>query len=134
MGVMFTLSDNEFPLIKMLHLLTKRLVAMRNAIDGVYRKIFIFGVVLFSIGCASDPVPTYLPPEHPANPDALEAVYTKAPNPFPNKMSMHEIKSTDAPSMSPGMHMDSHSDAMKPGQSNPEKSTETKTEKSDHDH
>ena len=110
------------------------LAAMRNGIDGLYRIIFMFGTLLFLMGCTSDPVPTYLPANHPANPDAAEVAYTPAPNPFQDKMSMHEMKSMETPSMPHGQQMDSHSPKMKPDPNYHEKSNEIKTEKSDHSH
>lgn len=96
-------------------------------------------VLIFTLwGCASDPVPAKLPANHPANPEAAEAAYTVAPNPFQDKMSMNEMESTDAPSMFPRGHEDSPSHKMKPGHDNGhknhEKSIETKTEKSDRQH
>ena len=82
-------------------------------------------VLLFSFwGCASDPVPTYLPANHPANPEAAEAAYTVAPNPFQDKMSMIEMKTTDGPSMPHQGREDSPAQRMKPmkGHKDPEKS------------
>ena len=72
---------------------------MRKAIFSISSKIYILGAGLFLMGGASDPVPTYLPANHPANPEAAEAAYTVAPNPFQDKMSMIEMKTTDGPSM-----------------------------------
>ena len=48
---------------------------MQNTMAKIYSKIFIFGAGLFLIGCASDPVPTYLPVSRPAHPEAAEAEY-----------------------------------------------------------
>ncbi len=107
---------------------------MRNAIDYVYGKIFISGLLLFMMGCAGDPVPTHLPANHPANPDAAEAAYAVVPNPFQDSMPMSEMKSKNAPPMSPGRHRDSHSQTMAPGRNKPEESEEIKTEKSGHSH
>jgi hypothetical protein len=111
---------------------------MRNTSINVYGKIFVLGVALFMVGCVSDPVQTYLPANHPANPDSAEAVYTAAPNPFQDKMSMNAMESTDAPSMSPRGHEDSPSHKMKPGHDkghkNHEKSMDTKTKKPDRQH
>ena len=88
---------------------------MRNTSISVYGKIFIFGAVLFMVGCASDPVPAELPANHPANPEAAEAAYTAAPNPFKDTMSMGEMKPTDGPSMPHQGNEDSPSHKMKPG-------------------
>ena len=86
---------------------------MRKAIFSIYSKIFIFGAGLFLVGCASDPVPTYLPANHPAHPDAAEAVYTATPNPFQNGMSMNKMLSDETPNTPPDDHKDSHHDQMK---------------------
>ena len=107
---------------------------MGNGIEGLHRIILIFGTLLFLMGCASDPVPTHLPVNHPANQDAAEMTYTPAPNPFQDQMSAHEMKSMEAPSMSHGEHMDSHPPKMKSDPDNNGKSKENKTEKSDHSH
>jgi hypothetical protein len=112
---------------------------MRNTSINVYGKIFVFGVVLFMVGCVSDPVQTYLPANHPANPDSAEAVYTVAPNPFKDTLSMDEMKSSEVLSMShKGHEDDSSSHKMKPmldkGHNDPENSTGAETEKSDRQH
>ena len=67
----------------------------------------VFVLIFTFWGCASDPVQAELPANHPANPEAAEAAYTAAPNPFQDKMSMNAMESTDAPSMSPRGHEDS---------------------------
>lgn len=107
---------------------------MRNGIDGLYRKIFLFGAVLLLMGCVSDPAPTFLPATHPANPDAAEVTYLPVPNPFQDTMSMHEMKSMEAAPMPQRQHLDDHSHKMKPGRNDHEKSNEIKTEESDHSH
>jgi hypothetical protein len=98
----------------------------------------VFVLIFAFWGCASDPVPAELPANHPANPEAAEAAYTAAPNPFQDKMSMNEMESTDAPSMFPRGHEDSPSHKMKPGHDkghkNHEKSMDTKTKKPDRQH
>ena len=107
---------------------------MRKAIVSIYSIIFIFGAGLFLMGCASDPVPTYLPANHPANPEAAEVVYNPTPNPFQNRMSMNKMQPAETQKMSPGGHEDSHSDQIKPKDKHHEKSIETKTEKPVHHH
>ena len=111
---------------------------MRKASVHGYSKILIFGTVLFMMGCASDPVPTYLPANHPANPEAAEATYAVAPNPFQDKMSMNEMKITDGHSRPHQGHENSPAHKMKPmlknGHKDPENSTEAEKEKSDHQH
>jgi hypothetical protein len=98
----------------------------------------VFVLIFAFWGCASDPVPAELPANHPANPEAAEAAYTAAPNPFQDKMSMDEMKSTDGPSMPHQGREDSPSHKMKPGHdtghNSPEKSMDTKTKKSDRHH
>jgi hypothetical protein len=107
---------------------------MRKAIFSIYSKIFIFGAGLFLMGCASDPVPTYLPAIHPAHPDAAEVVYSPTPNPFQNGISMNKMQPDETPKMSPGGHEDSHPDQMKSKDKHHEKPIETKTEKPVHHH
>jgi len=111
---------------------------MRNSIDSIYSKIFIFWTLLLLMGCASDPVPTYLPANHPANPEAAEAAYTVAPNPFQNKMSMNEMKITNGHSLPHQGRENIPAQKMKPmpkeGRTDPENSTEAEKEKSDHQH
>ena len=111
---------------------------MRNTSINVYGKIFVFGTVLFMVGCVSDPVQTYLPANRPANPEAAETVYTAAPNPFEDTGSMDDMKSTGAPSMSHKGREDSPPHKMKPGHETGhkthEKSMDTKTKKSDDQH
>ena len=86
---------------------------MRKAIVSRYGKIFMFTTGLFLVGCASDPVPTYLPANHPAHPDAAEAVYTVPPNPFQNGMPINKVQSDETPNMPPEGHKDSDPDQMK---------------------
>ncbi len=111
---------------------------MQNASISVYGKIFIIGAVLFIMSCASDSVPTHLPANHPAYPDAVEAVYTMTPNPFQEKMSINEMKITDGHSMPLPGSENSPTHKMKPMLNKdlkaPENSTGAETEKSDHQH
>ena len=107
---------------------------MRKAIVSIYSIIFIFGAGLFLMGCASDPVPKYLPANDPAYPEAEEVVYTPTPNPFQNGKSMNKMQPNEAPKMSPGGHEDSHPDQMKSKDKHHEKPIETKTEKPIHHH
>ena len=111
---------------------------MRNTGLRDFISVFIFGAVLFMVGCVSDPVQTYLPANRPANPEAAETVYTAPPNPFKDTLPMDEMKSTETPSMSPKGHEDSPSHKMKPGHDtghkNHEKSMDTTTKKSDRQH
>jgi hypothetical protein len=106
---------------------------MRNGIYGECRKKFLFlGILLLLIGCASDPVPTYLPINHPANPDADEVVFTAAPNPFVDNQSINQLNPMKDQTMSHGGHENRHSHKMEPDRNNLDKTVETKTEKSDH--
>ena len=105
---------------------------MQNVMTNIYSKIFIFGVGLFLIGCASDPVPTYLPVSHPAHPEAAEVVYTATPNPFQDGMSMNKKQYNEAPDISTEEPGNRHSHQMKSDDKNHDKSVETKTEKSGH--
>ena len=105
---------------------------MQNVMASIYSKIFIFGVGLFLIGCASDPAPTYLPVSHPAHPEAAEVVYTATPNPFQDGMSMNKMQSNEAPDISMEEHGNRRSHQMESDDKNHEKAVETKTEKSDH--
>jgi hypothetical protein len=107
---------------------------MLNKPDGIYSKILILGTLMFLVGCVSDPVPTNLPANHPSNPAAAEAVFTATPNPFADRMSIHEMKPMETPPMSHGGHTDQQSHKMKPAQNNNEKSKKTKTEESGHRH
>jgi hypothetical protein len=96
-------------------------------------------VLIFTLwGCASDPVPAKLPVNHPANPEAAEAAYTAAPNPFKDARSMNEMKFTDGPPMPHQGREDSPTHKMKPmldkGHNDPENSTGAETEKSGHQH
>jgi|GEM_PF-924254 len=97
-------------------------------------------VLLFSFwGCASDPVQTDLPANHPANPEAAEAAYTAAPNPFKDAEPINEMEPGDTPSMSPKGHEDSPAHEMKSmpdnGHMKPENSSSgAETEKSSHPH
>lgn len=98
----------------------------------------VFGLIFLFWGCASDPVQTDLPANHPASPDAAETAYTAAPNPFVNARSMNEMKITDGHSMPHRGSEDSPAHKMKPmpdkGHKNPEKSSGAESEKSSRQH
>jgi hypothetical protein len=98
----------------------------------------VFVLISTFWGCASDPVQAELPTNHPANPEAAEAVYTAAPNPFQDTMSMGEMKPINGPSMPHQGNEDSPLHKMKPeqdnGHKNHEKSMDTKTKKPDRQH
>ena len=107
---------------------------MQTSIAIIINKILIFITGLLLVGCASDPVPTYLPTSHPAHPEAAEAVYTETPDPFQNGMSMTEMQSDEVPHTHSEKKGDGHSHRMKSGGSKHEKSVGTETEKTGHQH
>lgn len=99
---------------------------MQHKIATIFSKIIIFVTGLSLAGCASDPVPIYLPSSHPAHPEAAEVVYTEPPNPFQDGLSKNKMQSdrpTGTPMERPG---ETHSHSMKSG--------DQKNEKSSHHH
>lgn len=107
---------------------------MQYLITNIYSKIFAFCTGLFLVGCASDPVPTYLPISHPAHPEAVEVVYTATPNPFQDGMSMKKMQPAEVPNTSEERHDDRNPHRMKSDGKKHEKSVGTETEKTGHDH
>ena len=103
-------------------------------IYGLGRTTFLIGTLLFLVGCASEPVTVHWPANHPANPDAVQAAYSPAINPFQDTVSMHEMKSAEGSSMPHKGHMDRHSPKMKPDPKSQDKSNEIKPEPSGHSH
>ena len=107
---------------------------MQNVIHSIFSKIFIFSAGLFLAGCASDPVPTYLPVSHPAHPEAAAVVYTATPNPFQDGMSMTKMQSDEVPHTPSEAKGEGHSHRMKSGGNEHEKSGGTETDKTGHQH
>jgi hypothetical protein len=103
-------------------------------INGLARTTFLIGTLLLLSGCASEPVPIHWPVNHPANPDAAQAAYRPAINPFQDTGSMHEMKSTEGAPMSHEGHMDRPPPPMTPDRKSHDKSNEKKPEPSDHRH
>ena len=107
---------------------------MPTSIAIIVNKILIFITGLLLVGCAGEPVPTYLPTSHPAHPEAAEVVYTATPDPFQNGMSMTEMQSEEGPHAPSEAKGEGHSNRMKSGGNKHEKSVGTETEKTGHQH
>ena len=107
---------------------------MQISITNIVCKIFVLITALFLVGCASDPVPTYLPTSHPAHPEAAEAVYTASPDPFKDDLSKNKMPSDEIPDNTGEAHGGHHSHPMKSDDKKHEKSAGTETEKSGHQH
>ena len=107
---------------------------MQISITNIVDKIFVLITGLFLIGCASDPVPTYLPSSHPAHPEAAEVVYTATPDPFQNGTTMTDMQSDKVPHTPPSAQGEGHSHRMTSGGHKHEKAVGTETEKTDHQH
>ena len=107
---------------------------MQTSIAIIVNKILIFFTGLLVVGCASDPVPTYMPDSHPAHPEAAEVVYTAPPNPFKDSMSMNNNQSDEIPEDSTETHGGHPSHPMNSDGKKPEKSMQTEAGKSGHHH
>jgi hypothetical protein len=107
---------------------------MGTKTNGLAITIFLIGTLLVLVGCASEPAPIDWPANHPANPDAAQAAYRPAINPFQETGSMLEMKSAEGAPMPHKGHMDSHSPKKTPDHKSHEKSNEKKPEPSDHRH
>jgi hypothetical protein len=112
----------------------QRLLTMGIKINGLAKTTVMIGTLLFLVGCASEPVPVQWPANHPANPDAAQAVYRPAIDPFQDTGSMHEMKSTEGAPMPHEGHMDRQPPPMTPDRKSHDKSNEKKPESSDHRH
>ena len=89
---------------------------------------------LLLVGCASDPVPTYLPTSHPAHSEAAEVVYTATPDPFQNGMSIPKMHSDEVPHPPSDAKSGGHPHQMTSGDHKHEKAVGTETEKTGHRH
>lgn len=107
---------------------------MQNPVDSIFSINFIILTGLLLFGCASDPVPTYLPASHPAHPEAAEVIYTAPPNPFKDGIPVNKMPSAETPHTATEPHGDRNSHRMKSEGKKHENSGGAKTEKSGHDH
>ena len=107
---------------------------MQISITNSVYKIFVLITGLFLAGCASDPVPTYLPATHPAHPEAAEVVYTSTPDPFQDGMSMTKLHSDEVPHTPSDARGEGHPHPMTSGGHKHEKAAGTETEKAGHHH
>ena len=107
---------------------------MPTPIAIIVNKILIFITGLLLVGCAGEPVPTYLPTSHPAHPEAAEVVYTASPDPFQDDLSKNKTPSDETPDNTGEAHGGHHSHPMKSDDKKHEKSAGTENEKSSHQH
>ncbi len=107
---------------------------MGIGINGLSRTAFLLGMLLFLVGCASEPVPILWPANHPANPDAAEVAYSPSPSPFQDKMPMSEMEPMQSPSMPHGGHRGGHQQKQKPDRKSHDEPIENKPEESGHSH
>ncbi len=74
----------------------------------IVRLCLIVAIVLTLIGCATKPVRVYLSIDHPANPQAPEAVFTPPPNPFQADVEISVPQASDHPMIQKRDSADQH--------------------------
>ena len=99
---------------------------------------FVWGFLVLTTGCVSEPVRTELAIHHPANPRAPETPFARPPNPFKSDESMTDLETGSTGSMAPKGTADSHNQTMNhqmdPKKDSPQSPHESTAEKAEPGH